>query len=374
MEKVAGVDIGNDSLKVITGDQQDPLVIPNVVVPGYRRQVLQEEDSALEALDVQVDSPAFSYSPQHYFVGRLAVEDEDNFEIEETDNKATSDQSLIVTLTALAYAGVVNQMQFDSSSSDEYEVQYVIGTGLPVRSYHQDHQELEDRLTGEHTVTFHSTPQLKNKKVKIVIKKTFIFIEGAAALYHMATDQRLEVQQDHLFQGCIGVCEIGALTIDVPVIKRMNIDNRFSYGEQTGLASYLDSIIRDVEDEYGYVFPSRAKLVDRLKQKNFTIQLIGEGQADIKPIIDRYFNRAAHRIVDIIKKRWKKCPDIECFYVIGGGGAALREYLTQAAGSITLRFVDNSELQNMYGYYKLTKRKAEPIHTSEEPPTYNEFS
>lgn len=37
----------------------------------------------------------------------------------------------------------------------------------------------------------------------------------------------------------------------------------------------------------------------------------------MKQVVDLYFSRAANKIVDLIKKRWKKHPDIQCFYVIG---------------------------------------------------------
>lgn len=69
MEKIAGVDIGNDSVKVILGDQQEPVIIPNVIVPGYERRILQEEDSPLEALDVTINSAALSDEKRRYFVG-----------------------------------------------------------------------------------------------------------------------------------------------------------------------------------------------------------------------------------------------------------------------------------------------------------------
>lgn len=357
MLKIAGIDVGNDSIKVALDGLRDPITIPNIVAPGYERFILQEEDSALKALDVMVHSPSLNKNNQRYFVGNLAMEHEDNIELEETDNKAVSDQSLIVALTALAYAGAISQSQTSSEFNNTEEVEYVIGTGLPVRTYARFHKQFEERLIGEHEVTFFSTPKLKNRKVKVIIKKVIVSIEGAAAMYSLATHDSLQVKDEEIYYGCIGVCEIGALTTDFPVIKRMNIDNHFSSGEHVGLATYLDSIIHDVEDTYGYTFPSRVKLVQRIKSRDYVIQRIGEGQADIKPIIDIYFARAAQRIVDLIKKRWKKYPDIQCFYVLGGGAEALKPYLLEVAGTMKLRFVGESELQNVFGYLKIARSR-----------------
>ncbi|WP_409342390.1 hypothetical protein [Paenibacillus sp. MBLB4367] len=357
MSRLAGIDIGNDSIKIVHDGSGTPVVIPNIVTPGYERLILQEEDAALKALDVTVHSPSLAQNNRRWFVGTLATELDDNSEPEETDNKALSDQSLIVALTALAYTGIVSQTQAGSSISQATEVEYVIGTGLPVRTYSKFHEKFEQRLVGEHEVTFLTTPKLRNCKVKVIVRRAIVSIEGAAALFNLATYDNLQVRDEEIYNGCIGVCEIGSLTTDLPVVKRMNIDNHFSYGEQTGMAVYLDAIIRDVEDEFGYSFPSRAKLAQRVKTRDYVIQRIGEGQASIQPIVDLYFRRAAQRVVELIKKRWKKYPDIQCFYVIGGGAAALKPYIMEAAGSIKLRFVPDSELQNMYGYLKVAKSR-----------------
>jgi plasmid segregation protein ParM len=358
MIKLAGIDIGNDSIKLVIDGGQEPIVIPNIVAPGYERSILQEEDSPLKALDVMIHSPRLAKSNERYFIGQLAMENDDNVELEETDNKALSDQSLIVALTSLAYAGISGQSNPGSSFNSTFdEVEYVIGTGLPVRTYAKFNKAFEERLVGEHEVTFLTTPQLRNRKVRVIIRKAVISIEGAAALFHMATHDNLQVKDEELYYGCIGICEMGALTTDFPVLKRMSIDNQFSTGEQMGLAMYLDYIIHDVEDLYGYRFPSRTKLAQRVKKNDYNIQRIGEGQANIKPIVDSYFNRAAQRIVDLIIKRWKKYPDIECFYVIGGGATALKPYILDIAKNMKLRFSSDSDLQNVYGYLKLAKNK-----------------
>ncbi|MEF2967582.1 ParM/StbA family protein [Paenibacillus sp. M1] len=356
MIKIAGIDIGNDSVKVVVDGSPRPILIPSIVSPGYDRHILQEEDSPLKALDVQIRSPKLKKSNQRYFVGLLAMEDQDNSELEETDNKATSDQSLVVALTALAYAAIAGQSHPVGGGLEE--VEYIIGTGLPVRSYVAFHRAFEERLVGEHEVAFLSTPELHGRTVRVIIRRAVVSVEGAAALYHLATNDQLQVKNEELHGGCIGICEIGALTTDFPVVKRMNIDNQFSTGEQFGLATYLDSIIREVEDRFGYRFPSRTKLIGRIRNREFTVQRVGEGKADIRPIVDVYFGRAAQKLVDLIRKRWKKYPDIECFYVLGGGASALRSYIVEAAGDMRLRFEEDSELLNVHGYLKLAKSKA----------------
>jgi plasmid segregation protein ParM len=357
MIKLAGIDIGNDSVKLVVSGSNEPIIIPSIVSPGYERHIFQEEDSPLKALDVMVYSPKLKKKSQRYFVGQLASEDQDNSELEETDNKATSDQALIVALTALAYASVTSVAHSLQPGETIEQVEYVVGTGLPVRTYAHFHQTFEERLVGEHEVTFLSTPKLRGRTVRVNIRRAIVSIEGAAALFHMATHENLQVRDEELYYGCIGICEMGALTTDFPVVKRMSIDNQFSTGEQLGLASYLDSIIREVEDQYGYRFPSRTKLIQRIRKGEYVIQRVGEGQADIRPIVDTYFARAAQKIVDLIRKRWKKYPDIQCFYVLGGGASALRPYILESAENMRLRFVDDSELQNVYGYLKLARNK-----------------
>jgi plasmid segregation protein ParM len=362
--RLAGIDVGNDSVKVILDGSAEAVMIPNIVSPGYERHVLQEEDSPLKALDVMVYSPKLKKNNQRYFVGLLATDDQDNAELEESDNKAVSDQSLVVALTALAYAAVTNGSFGAAGGGQPDEAEFIIGTGLPVRTYAGYHRSFEERLVGEHEVSFLSTPKLAGRRVRVIIRRAIVSVEGAAALFHLATYDNLQVKNEELYFGCIGVCEMGAQTTDFPVIKRMSIDNQFSTGEQFGLGSYLDSIIREVEDQYGYRFPSRSKLVQRIRSREFVIHRLGEGQADIRSIVDAHFARAAARIVELIRKRWTKHPDIQCYYVLGGGAAALKSYIIEAAGSIRLRFVEDSELLNVHGYLKLAKNKMSAAATT----------
>ncbi|HEY0829197.1 MAG TPA: hypothetical protein VGE40_13945, partial [Bacilli bacterium] len=170
MIKLAGIDVGNDSIKIIVDGSREPVIVPNVIAPGYERVVLQEEDSAIKALDVMVHSPALGKNNQRFFVGLLAMEDEDNYELDATANKALSDQSLIVALTSLAYVGLMNSPVGTTSYNNVEEVEYIIGTGLPVRSYASFNKKFEERLVGEHEVTFLTTPKLRNRKVKVIIR------------------------------------------------------------------------------------------------------------------------------------------------------------------------------------------------------------
>ena len=50
--KIAGIDVGNDSVKLVVDGSSEPIVIPSIVSPGYERHIFQEEDSPVKALDV----------------------------------------------------------------------------------------------------------------------------------------------------------------------------------------------------------------------------------------------------------------------------------------------------------------------------------
>jgi plasmid segregation protein ParM len=360
--KLVGIDIGNNGIKIAEeiyreNESNGSLIVPNVVARVYGRQVLQDEESPLSALDVIINSSALELNNQRYYVGHLAMEQEDSQEIEETDNKALAEQSLIVAITSLAYYGIMNSMM-DSVNYDQVEtVEYYIGTGLPVRIFEKYHKIFEERLTGDHEVTFVTTPKLKNRKIRVIIRKVVVAVEGAAALFHLATDENLKVKDDKVASGLVGVCDIGSITTDLPIINKLVIDNQFSEGEQIGISTYLDMVMKDVEETYGYRFSSRSKLAHRIKNGEYNIQLLGEGQVSIKPIVDIYFSRAAMRMAELIKKRWKKSPDVQFFYVLGGGALALKPYLIEAAGPMKLRFVQDSELANMYGYLKIARSR-----------------
>ncbi|MFC4768139.1 hypothetical protein [Effusibacillus consociatus] len=183
-------------------------------------------------------------------------------------------------------------------------------------------------------------------------------IEGAVAILNIATNDDLSVKDEMAYYGTVGVCEIGSLTTDFPIMKKLQPDNRFSHGEYFGIASYLDAIRQDVYEKFGYNFQSRAKLVKRIRESSYLINLVGERRSDIKPIVDEHFWRAAVRVVDLIHKRWAKYPDAQAFYVLGGGASALRPYIEEIThGKLPLRFVNDSEWQNAAGYLKMLKNQ-----------------
>lgn len=354
MVKSIGLDIGNDSVKLAM--EGGRLSIPNIVAPGSPRNLLREEENVLEALDVEVYSRSLTGGWRHYFVGDLAVEDEDNMEMSEIDNKVESDQALIVSLVALAVAALSRS---DSFTDNPLVAEYAIGTGLPIRQFARYREAFIQRLEGEHEVKFVSTPKYRGRTVRIIVKKVAVGIEGAAAILNIATQDDLSVKDEMAYYGTVGVCEIGALTTDFPILKKMQPDNRFSHGEYFGIASYLDAIRQDIYEKFGYHFQSRAKLAKRIRESSYLINLVGERRGDIKPIVDEHFKRAAVRVVDMIQKRWAKYPDAQAFYVLGGGAGALRPYIEDLTHSkLPLRFVNDSEWQNAAGYLKMLKNQA----------------
>lgn len=360
MVRSVGLDIGNDSVKLVLDGGR--LAIPNIVAPGSPRNLLREEDNVLEALDVEVYSRSLTGGWKHYFVGELAVEDEDNLEMSEIENKVESEQALLVTLVTLAVAALNRAEPF---AENPLVAEYVVGTGLPIRQFARYREKLIQRLEGEHEVKFLTTPKYKGRTVRVVVKKVTVGIEGAAAVFNLATGDDLSVKDETAYYGTVGVCEIGSLTTDFPIMKKLQPDNRFSHGEYFGIASYLDAIRQDVYEKFGYNFQSRAKLAKRVRESSYLINLIGERRADIKPIVDEHFRRAAIRVVDLIHKRWTKYPDAQAFYVLGGGAAALRPYIEEIThGKLPLRFVGDSEWQNAAGYLKMLKNQGLTEETS----------
>lgn len=353
MVRSIGLDIGNDSIKLVM--EGGRLAIPNIVAPGSPRNLLREEDNVLEALDVEVFSRSLTGGWKQFFVGELAVEDEDNLEMSELENKVESEQSLIVTLVALAVTALSKSESFTENPVVE---EFVIGSGLPIRQYAKYKDALIQRLEGEHEVKFVSTPKYRGRTVRIIIKKVTVGIEGAAAILNIATNDDLSVKDETAYHGTVGVCEIGALTTDFPIMKKLQPDNRFSHGEYFGIASYLDAIRQDVYDKFGYNFQSRAKLIKRIRESSYLINLVGERRADIKPVVDEHFRRAAVRVVELIQKRWAKYPDAQAFYVLGGGAGALRPYIEERThGKLPLRFVNDSEWMNAAGYLKMLNNR-----------------
>lgn len=359
--RMAAVDIGNDSLKAYVGDLQSELHIPNVIAEvSPTREVVEMEKHAIDGLHVEIVSGALKQGKGIYAVGRLATGYPHNDELTLDSEKADSDQSIILLLTALAYDAAESIRE----KKGIIDAAYYLSTGLPLSEAKRGkRQAFRDKLmNNQHEVHFKDTPEIGGKIVRIRFEEVLVNTEGHVALIDLTTNDNGSVRNEDLMKMTVLIHDIGGLSTDAAIVHSDGtVDNVHSEGMKEGVSPYLDEIIDRVYRETGYKFQSRRQLVeiitaDSPEERNH-IWLKGNRRS-IQALVDEILLRLAKEEYKLIKNLWNKVPQIRVSYQIGGGSLLLKPYLekmNEQEENYPLRFVHPKESIWMIAraYFKL---------------------
>lgn len=125
MARFVSIDIGNDAVKGFLGDLETRLYIPNVIANVQDREIVEMEKNPLNALHVEITSSALKNKNGSFAVGKLASKYPNNDELTPDQDKADSDQPVIMLLTSLAYDAVGQFTEEDGV----IEASYYLSTG-----------------------------------------------------------------------------------------------------------------------------------------------------------------------------------------------------------------------------------------------------
>lgn len=340
LTRTAAIDAGNDALKgLFEGGQR--LYLPNVITAiGEKRNLFSEESDPLAGLHVSVTSSALGAGKITCAVGRLATDYAENNEMTAGDEKATSDQILVLILTALALDAAAH--------SQDAAVSVRLSTGLPMREVrNQLRDPFVQRLTGaQHEVWFRDTPHLANRKIQIHIREALVASEGYAAMMHLVTRQTLPdvpLQHSHVL-----IHDIGGQSTDTAVFRPdLQVDTVHSAGIRLGTSAFLDEIMAGVDNQYGYRLRARSDLTAILTRPTNRNHIYVKGnRTSIQNLVDEALERFAQEEYRQLRKVWQEAPEIQVGILIGGGAALIRPYLeaiNQSQERYPLRFLDPEE-------------------------------
>lgn len=353
-EIIAGVDIGNDSMKYYDGTQDSLSIMPNVMAESIELEHFEvQQGSLLDFLDVRVESKGQLLG--RYFVGKLAEKNPKHIqEMFTGNNKADEKQVMICLLTLLASKAAQSKKQ------GKIEAAFTLGLGLPIKDYVSSKQELMNKLQGSHKVIFNSwVPQAANQVVILNIENVYIFPEGSAALINYSYSDKGDVTNNEYLEELVGICDIGSQTTDMPVLRNMAVvsDSHLTTSLNDGMAQPLDAIIQRVYREFkGWKFKSRYHLVECITKKNCMITDRGKVHT-IRNIVEEEFRRFAGKITNHIHNKWYEEREIRVIFLVGGGAIAMRSYLEAdlEEKGYNLYMPELPQYQNAMGFYKAVR-------------------
>ncbi|MGG4037848.1 ParM/StbA family protein [Heyndrickxia ginsengihumi] len=360
MVRFVSIDIGNDAIKGFLGNLENRIYIPNVIAQANDREIVEMEKNPLNALHVEITSSALKNKNGSFTVGKLASKYPNNDELTPDQDKADSDQPIVMLLTTLAYDAVNHFPEEDGI----IEATYYLSSGLPLDETKKGKAKYfrKKLKTAQHEVKFLKTPSLEGKVVHIKFEQILVNTEGFAAFVDLTTNRDGSIKNEELIGKTILINDIGGLSTDSAIITaESEVDNEYSNGIKRGVSTYFDNIIRKVYTKHKYTIKSRRTLVEIITnndpEEQYHIWVDGN-RVSIKEIIDEELYVLAKEEYKLIKDMWRNVPDIRLSYQIGGGSLILKPYLSkinQTDKNYPLRFVseDDSIWMIARAYFKI---------------------
>ncbi|MES1043537.1 ParM/StbA family protein [Heyndrickxia oleronia] len=325
MIRTSNIDIGNDSVKAIMGEERRELYIPNVIAhASLNREVYELERDIVDGIHLSITSDSISQKQGFFKVGNLARETSDLLELKSDSQKTNNDQTMILLLSTIAIDAVTCG-KF-SEVNGVVEASYYLSTGLPISEASIENRKIfRERLENSvHEIHFLQTPELSGRKVRIHIKKALVNIEGFAAYIY------LNERQNMIKNNPILILDVGGLTTDAAVIRKNTVDNTNSKGITEGISPYIDRIIERLQKEYRYPIKNRKDLVEVITNPNHEernhIFLKGQ-KTSIEHIVNKELSYLALKQYQYIVQRWESVPDLRAAFILGGGAIVLQEHL-----------------------------------------------
>lgn len=368
--RIAAVDVGNDSVKALFGELDYELNIPNIIAedtedrPVIGMEELDKNDP-LEGIHVRIHSPALKNNNAIYRVGALATKSINATELDPGSSKSEEDQTLVMLFTTLALDAVREENEeLFPHNKNVVDANYTLGTGLPLREVKEGRDVgYRSKLIGSvHQVEFLVTPKYQGIKVNINLNEVKVYPEGFAAFINLVMDHDLKVTNKELIDKRIIIQDIGGLSTDIAVIKNRTVDDDKAQGYNLGVSESLEAIRDEILSKHGVELDSRIDVVDIITKKNDRNHIMVKGsRTSVHDITDRILHELAKRQYRLLRTTWQKNSQTEICYFVGGGSTVLKEYIKTLNNNLDGYNIDffEDERESIWmmanAYYKLIK-------------------
>lgn len=354
-----GGDLGKDVLKLVWGsDKYDKVYLKNAVRPAMRsekRSNYSSELMPLESLDVFIECEHLpELNNRRFYVGELALA----YEQQQTSNrvKKMDNYNLLVPFLTL--------LAMQSKKNDE-EIEVFSVLGLPVNEYKNEtrRNEYVQKINGTYQVTFIDTPHRQGWKTTIHLQAA-CDPEGLSALKNQLESRSAEERNQYQ-----GVIDIGASTVDIPVVNtKGEPDSTLTRGIDRGIVTIFDEIAETLSIENG-VDITRQDVSDGVLKGEYSIQT-GRTQIKIDELMREQLTILSEmifeKVLEIISMpRGRK---VMRFFVCGGGSFFVQPFLKKLVEQLPVEFIffenfDDAVFQNAYGNYnKAVSLKARQVN------------
>ncbi|KIO69295.1 hypothetical protein B4065_1468 [Caldibacillus thermoamylovorans] len=241
------------------------------------------------------------------------------------------------------------ELALDFPEAHESILEVAVVTGVPTSDYIQESalQALQKTLKGDHNVS------VDGKSLNIRVKKLYVLPQPLGTVINVVTDDNGVLIDTPLLSASIGVCDVGGGTILIDALKKMNmVDDRRNQLSQ-GAYTLYEAIVKELTargysvNEYEIESIVRSgNEIEKYLWSPDGIQMI-----DITDIVMKQRRIFTRNIASAIKTTYKGFGRMQKILVTGGAANLLIKKLFDDEIKIN-QYMDNSELANIFGFYK----------------------
>jgi len=261
------------------------------------------------------------------------------------------------TLAVTKLGGVEQKAQFYAAAGELLKTtaeKVVVITGLPVADYSSKNRErLKAMLLGHHTI---ERPRKWTRTFEVT--DVHVLPQGIGALYALALDRHGRVSRTNpeLFQGVVGVVDIGWLTTNLILAEDLRFVEQSSNSITAGIAQVLRGVGKDLKRAYDLDWTLQLGRLDRAVRER-AVEVYGE-RTDISHIVDPHLRDVAEAITAAAQSLpgWGGGAGLRAVVLTGGGSRLLGDYVNQAYPHAR-RSGERPELDNVTGYLRVGLRR-----------------
>jgi len=316
-----GLNIGYNAVKAVT-DARRVTFLSVVGTPDRARFSLNGHDEFL-----------LTVNGQTWQIGQAAVRQSRFLKRREDRGWITSDEYYNLFLATLTELTTANWAEM------------TIITGLPVKFFRQDKDQLRARLLGEH----HAQREGRNAQT-FRVTTVVVIPEPFGTVSSEVLNSRGEIIDQQLANGEVGIIDVGGKTTNLLCVERLAEISHETKSVDLGGWDVVRQIDDYLSDNYPDLELRDHQIAETLKTR--TTKYYGQ-PVDLGPTIDAIVTPMADQILGKAEEIWN-VANLDAILITGGGALLLGPYLQRHFRHA--RIVDNPVYANAIGYWKLSQR------------------
>lgn len=316
----AGIDIGYDSTKVMSGERK--AAFKSVVgTPERSRFSLGQNGTDMVLND----------KDGTWLIGDTAIEQSRFVNRREDGAWYKSTEYRLLKLAAFG--------QLTTGTS----VKMIVVTGLPVNYYEVGKEEVKTSFTGQHRVEIEGrTPQ------RIEVTTCRVIPQPFGAVLSLAMNDAGKIVDKALAEGPVGVIDIGGKTTNLLSVKGLNEVSKETSSINIGMWDAARAVRDYLVTKHPEIELRDHELMDAIRNRE--VWCFDE-RVDLTKIVSEVIDNMAHTIISTATQLWHGGARLRAILIAGGGAYVLGEQIKNEFRHA--RIVDDPRFANATGYFKL---------------------